>query len=133
MAYLQVRPWEAAAGSTYARARASGGKYWFSSITTTPTGQFSTLVNMQSYSLRLGQPFFVAGLFGIGEAQLGQPPRFTLSGEAGARYLIEKRQMQNNWVPFLILTNTTGTAIFCDPTEINAPMSSTVRGLWTDH
>lgn len=121
-AYVQVRAWEAAAGATYEQARAAGGKYGFSAIIPVFTTRFITRVDMQSFSLRAGQPFFVAGILGIGDSPLGEPPRFTLSGEIGVRYLVEKRQMPNSWVPFLIVTNATGTVIFSDPSQTNAPM-----------
>ena len=40
-----------------------------------------------------------------------------LTGEVNARYLIEKRIVPNTWVPFLTLTNVTGTAVFSDPSQ----------------
>lgn len=119
--YIQIRAWESALGASYEQARAAGGKYGFSPATPTRVAPFGTLIRTQPFSLRVGQPFFVAGVLGIGEAEPGQPLQFTLMGEVGARYLIEKRQIPNNWVPFLILTNTTGTTIWSDPSQTNSP------------
>ena len=42
-----------------------------------------------------------------------------LTGEAGTRYLIEKRIVPNNWVPFRTLTNTTGSTTFSDTNQNN--------------
>lgn len=122
MAYIQIRTWEAVSGISYEQARASGGKFGFSSVYPTRTSGNGNRVVTQSFSMRLGQPFFQAGRLGIGQPQLGQPPQFTLTGEAGARYLVEKRQMPNSWAPFLILTNTTGTVVFSDQSQTNATM-----------
>jgi hypothetical protein len=65
-AYVQIRAWEAALGGSYDQARAAGGKFGFSKIFPTVTSAFGTRVLTQSFFLRAGEPFFVAGLLGIG-------------------------------------------------------------------
>ena len=108
-AYIQVRAWETARGSSYEEARAGGGKFGFSAIFPTQTGN---RVAMQSFSLRAGEPFFITGRLSIGERLPDKTQQFILTGEAGARYLVETRLPPNNWAPFLILTNTTGMTTF---------------------
>jgi len=113
-AYIQVRAWEAAAGSSYEAARALGGKFGFSRVAPTRTGSF---VMMHSFTLRAGEPFFITGLLGVGDRLPDGTQQFILTGEAGVRYLIEKLLPPNNWVPLLTLTNATSTAIFTDPQQ----------------
>jgi hypothetical protein len=71
-------------------------------------------VRTESFRLRAGEPFFVAGRLEVGK-QIPGVPQYVLIGELGARYLVETRQPPNNWVPLLILTNVTGTSVFTDP------------------
>ena len=121
-AYVQVRAWEAAAGATYEEARAAGGKFGFSEIEPTITSTFGRRVPMESFSLRAGEPFFFAALLAVGERLPGGKPQIILTGEPGVRYLVETREPPNNWVPLLVLTNTTGTSLFTDPNELNRPV-----------
>jgi hypothetical protein len=115
-AYIQVRAWEAAFGSSYEQARAFGGKFGFSGIYPTLNNQ---RVTTRSFNLRAGEPFFISGQLSVGEAQTNGTRQFILTGERAARYLIETRQPPNNWVPLLILTNTTGTATFTDANQVD--------------
>jgi hypothetical protein len=112
-AYLQIRAWESAAGSSYEQARASGGKYGFSAIYEKITSNGQRVV-ATPFNLRAGEPFFRAGVLSAGLPTPEGAAQFTLSGQAGARYLIETKQPPNNWVPFRILTNLAGQAVFTD-------------------
>jgi len=114
-AYIQVRAWETAFGSSYEQARAFGGKFGFSGIY--PTLNNSRVATL-SFSLRAGEPFFISGRLSVGETLTNGTQQFILVGERAARYLIETRQPPNNWVPLLILTNATGTAVFTDTNQL---------------
>ena len=72
---------------------------------------------MTSFSLRAGEPFFTTGRLAFGNSLPDGTRQIVLTGEAGTRYLIEKRIVPNNWVPFRTLTNTTGTATFSDTNQ----------------
>jgi len=115
-AYIQVRAWEVAFGSSYEQARASGGRFGFSGIYPTLNGQ---RVATRSFNLRAGEPFFISGHLSVGETQTNGTQQFILTGERAARYLIETRQPPSNWVPLLVLTNVTGTAIFTDTNRLD--------------
>jgi len=119
VAQIQVRAWETAAGASYEEARAAGGKFGFSKLLPTQTGTGTSLnrVPMQSFSLRAGKPFFITGKLSVGEKLPDGTFQLILTGEAGARYLIEKRFPPNNWTPFLTVTNATGTVLFTDPAQ----------------
>jgi hypothetical protein len=112
LAYLQVRAWESARGTSYEQARASGGKYGFSAVyqVVANGGRISTT----PFSLRAGESFFRAGYLTAEGPIPGGGAQFLLSGQIGARYLIEAKQPPNNWIPLLILTNATGTSVFTD-------------------
>jgi hypothetical protein len=116
-AYVQVRAWEAASGSSYEQARWAGGRFGFSSVIATTAGAFNTRVPMKSFSLRAGEPLFTTGRLSVGDALPDGTHQMILTGEQNARYLIEKRIVPNTWTPFLTLTNITGTAVFSDPTQ----------------
>jgi hypothetical protein len=114
-ASIQVRAWEAAAGSSYEEARAVGGKFGFSSLFYTGLGG---RLLMHSFSLRAGEPFFITGRLSLGDTLPDGTQQFLLSGEPNARYLIEKQLPPNNWIPFLTLTNGAGASIsFSDPSQ----------------
>ena len=72
---------------------------------------------MNSFSLRAGEPLFSTGRLAMGNALPDGTHSIVLTGEPKARYLIEKRQGENTWVPFLTLTNLTGTSTFSDPAQ----------------
>jgi hypothetical protein len=83
----------------------------------TVTGGFNNRVPMNSFSLRAGEPLFITGRLAVGDALPDGTHQMILTGEPNARYLIEKRTVPNIWVPFLTLTNITGTAVFADPSQ----------------
>jgi hypothetical protein len=122
LAYVQVRAWEGAWGATYEAARAKGGKYGFSSIASVRASSFNNMVRLRSFSLRAGEPFFVTGVLSIGDQLPDGTQQYVLTGEPGARYLIESRQPPNSWLPLIILTNSTGTTLFSDPNQAQHPL-----------
>ncbi len=115
IAYLQIRAWESAAGNSYEQARASGGKYGYSAVYA--MAAIGQRVAATSFNLRAGEPFFRAGVLSAGFSTPDDVAQYTLSGQIGARYLIETKQPPNNWVPFRILTNATGMSVFTDTNQ----------------
>jgi hypothetical protein len=114
--YAQMRAWEAAWGACYEEARAAGGKYGCSEIrpfTTKSTYQFFSLV--PGFSLRAGLPFFTTGRLSAGARLPDGTPQYVLQGEAGFRYLVERKNPPNQWWPWLVVTNVTGTVVFSAP------------------
>jgi hypothetical protein len=125
-AYLQLRVWEQSRGASYEEARAQGGKFGASEIF-----EFTALEPpgavlrgpMRSFSLRTGLPLFTTGQL-VAAGRLPDGTReWTLIGEAGFRYLVEKRQPPHDWEPLIILTNTTGRVTFSDPDAPNRPLN----------
>jgi len=125
-AYLQLRVWERLRGSCYEEARARGGKFGASDIFSVTAQEPPPLIPfgpMRSFSLRTGLPLFTTGKL-VSEGLLPDgTPQWTLIGEAGFRYLVEKRQPPHDWEPLLILTNTTGRVTFSDPDAANRVLS----------
>jgi hypothetical protein len=66
------------------------------------------------FRLRAGESFFRAGFLTAETPSPGGGAQFQLSGQIGARYLIETKRPPNNWVLLRILTNITGTSVFTD-------------------
>ena len=120
--YVQLRAWESAAGGSYEEARAAGGKFGFSRVFQAIAGTFGPQVLTESFSLRAGEPFFITGRLSAGEQLPGGDRQFVLTGDAGFRYLIEKRLPPQNWVPLLTVTNTTGSVVFTDPEAKDRPV-----------
>jgi len=120
--FVQLRAWEAAYGASYEQARAGGGKYGFSPISQGVAGSSIQLVRTESFRLRAGELFFVAGLLKADDRLPDGTRQYILMGESGARYLIETRQPPNNWLPMLIFTNDTGTTVFTDPEPPDRPV-----------
>ena len=125
IAYGQIRVWEISGGSSYEQARARGAKHGFSAITSV-TAVTPLAVPLKfpftSFGLRYGVPSFTTGRL---ESEATQPNgliQWTLIGEPGFRYLIEKNSSQV-WTPLLILTNDTGRVPFTDPDQPNASIS----------
>jgi len=125
LAYVQVRVWEAARGATYEEARALGGKFGRSEIVILRTGGFPldgsppvvppALTNVPSFNLETGLPLFNVGAIQLVERRPGHVFVWSLTGEPGFQYNIERSLKQEEWRPWLILTNTTGTTTFVDP------------------
>jgi hypothetical protein len=119
--YVQVRAWDRARGSTYEEARALGGKFGRSNIATLIAGGGSPpavpprLTNMQSFNLAAGLPLFNVGTIELVERRPQNAFVWSLMGEMGFRYSIERSLQRDEWHPLLILTNITGTTTFVDP------------------
>jgi hypothetical protein len=123
VAYIQLRAWESSAGSSYAEARARGGKFGFSAITAITTlGQLSVpvAVSTPTFNLRSGNALFTTGSLQRGARLPSGSYQWLLTGNPGFRYLVEKRTPPNNWSPLLTLTNVTGTVTFTDPGNASA-------------
>jgi hypothetical protein len=118
-AVVQVRVWDGHKGASYEEARALGSRFGRSHILNTVAGGggFPTeyLYDLTSFSLQAGLPQFVAGRINLASLSPDGTATWTLVGEAGFRYVIEKASTGMIWRPFLVLTNQTGSATFTDP------------------
>ncbi|MBI1178748.1 hypothetical protein GC207_15050 [bacterium] len=117
--FVQLKVWNVFDGLTYEAARASGGKFGFSPVMQTSTYQIPSppveLNIPDSFSLQDGLPLFTTGLLSFSAHSPNGGVEWELQGEAGFRYLIERRTPPNTWDPFLIITNTSGVTQFEDP------------------
>ena len=119
-AFAQVRVWEIGRGSSYEEARALGGKFGRSEILQVTVGGGAIpprrLSSLTSFSLRAGLPAFTVGVIEFVERQPGGTLVWSVRGEAGFRYVVEKSVASGNaiWRPFHVLMNTTGTFTFTD-------------------
>jgi hypothetical protein len=116
-AYAEVRAWQWSYGCSYEEARALGGKYGRSPTVHTTVLDPVFLIQFPSFSLRAGLPQFEVGEITVAEHQAGSTTVWSLRGQPGARYLIEKSGADFNWQPLLLLQNDTGIVTFNDPTE----------------
>jgi len=120
IAFAQVRVWEAARGTSYEEARATGGRFGRSDILQVQTQQPlmppATLAALQSFSLRAGLPRFSVGVITLVERQPPNTIVWSLQGEPGFRYVVEKSSRNNVsvWRPYTVVTNLTGTVTFID-------------------
>jgi hypothetical protein len=124
-AYAQLRVWEAARGATYEEARALGGKFGRSEIVRVQTGGWPLdggppwipplLTNVPSFNLEAGFPLFNVGTIELVERRPNHAFVWSLTGEPGFRYSIERSLKRDEWHPLLIVTNSTGTITFVDP------------------
>jgi hypothetical protein len=116
---VQVKVWDFFDGPTYEAARANGGRFGFSSVMETVTYQIPNppvnLLLEESFSLQHGLPLFTTGHLSLGRHLPAGGFEWELQGEAGFRYLVERRNPPNNWEPFLIVTNDIGVVRFEDP------------------
>lgn len=127
-AFTQVRAWEIARGSSYDEARALGGKFGRSETVQVTTGggmpptMPPRMRGLTSFSLRAGLPAFTVGVIGLVERQPGGVLVWSLRGEAGFRYVVEKTGPADDkiWRPLVVLTNTTGTVTFTDAVDPGA-------------
>jgi hypothetical protein len=124
-AFAQLRAWEASKGATYEEARALGGKFGRSEVFQIRTGGFPAdggipippqpLGGLQSFRLEAGLPLFNVGVLRLEDRLPQQVLVWSLQGEPGFRYSIERQIGNAGWVPLMILTNITGTLTFTDP------------------
>jgi len=123
VAYGQIRVWEKAGGASYEEARARGAKHGFSqveSVVATNTSPNKFL--FKSFRLRYGAPSFTTGRLEACQPQPDGLIEWTLIGEPGYRYLVEKNS-SDIWTPLTILTNDTGRISFVDPDQQNSSIS----------
>jgi len=117
--HVQLKVWDWYDGSTYEAARANGGKFGFSPVMQTVTYQIPSppveLILPASFSLQHGLPLFTTGQLSIGGRLPGGGVDWELQGEAGFRYLVERRTPPHDWEPFLVVTNELGVVRFEDP------------------
>ncbi len=123
-AVVQVRVWEKNKGSSYEEARAFGGKFGKSDFFTVMVGGGlmppQPLTGLESFSVRAGLPQLTTGII---QFVAHGPEGFVLShqGEPSFRYVIEKSVENFNWLPFLVLTNLSGTETFTDANTNSSP------------
>jgi hypothetical protein len=74
------------------------------------------MIGLQAFQLQTGLPLFSTGIIELQERQPGGVIIWSLRGEPGFRYLVEKsnRTTTPAWLPFIVLTNVTGSVTFSD-------------------
>ncbi len=119
-AVAQVRAWEIGRGSSYEEARALGGKFGSSEVISFTAGGGllppARLASLTSFTLRAGLPAFTVGVLTLVERKPHRVFVWSLRGETGFRYVIERatRPHFSVWRPFQVVTNVTGTVLFSD-------------------
>ena len=73
------------------------------------------LANLPSFKLDAGLPLFNVGVLQLEDRLPQGGLLWSLLGEAGFRYSIERQIGSSTWQPIMILTNITGTVTFTDP------------------
>jgi len=117
-AFVQVRVWETSFGSRYEEARALGGKFGSSEFLRIQVGLLPEpppLWGLKSFSLQAGRPEFTVGRVDLAERHADGSLTWSVTGEAGYLYLIEKQLGDAVWRPLLVITNETGVSQFRDP------------------
>jgi hypothetical protein len=78
------------------------------------------LRGLWSFSLQAGEPVLAtAKLYPGGQTPTGDL-EWLLVGDIGAQYVVEHRSPPNDWSPFLLITNLTGTVTFVDTNAKNS-------------
>lgn len=117
-AFVQVRAWDSSKATSYEEARALGAKFGRSDLfqltAASDSFQPAPLVGLESFSLHAGLPEFSAGRLDVLGEQDGKV-LWSLHGNAGYLYLIERSGSDFVWRPLIVLTNATGTVTFTDP------------------
>lgn len=125
-AYIQVRVWDKSRWATFEAAAALGGKVGRSEIIRKmlyPEFAIPTFTELYPFKLESGAPLLATAKFYPDPASDGNGLEWLLVGEIGAQYVIESRTPPNDWNPIMLVTNTTGTVTFVDPT----PQDSALR------
>ena len=123
--YLQMRAWESARGITYEEARATGGKFGRSLLLLKqllpPPAVPTPMTGLQSFSLQSGLPRFSVGVISLLEVRADGTVIWSVKGEPGFRYLVEKSIQPSGpvWRPYLTVTNVTGTVTFSDAANLS--------------
>src|SRR5207247_10160892 len=109
-AFAQIRVWEVAKGASYEEARALGGRFGRSSVIEVTLGSIPSpppyLIGLQSFSLHVGLPQFNTGRLELAERKPDGTQVWSLTGEAGYRYLIEKNSDNSTRKPLMVIANT---------------------------
>lgn len=118
-AFVQVRVWESAKGASYEEARALGSRFGRSEVlfvrTSMPPAFPSELAGLSSFALQAGLPEFNVGRVSLSERREDGTVVWSLQGQAGFRYVVEKAAGDFVWRPLTVLTNLTGAVTFIDP------------------
>jgi hypothetical protein len=119
--FVQARVWEAASGASYPEARALGGRFGRSAVLPLVTGGEgpadpppARLTGLRRFSLSAGLPEFNVGELTLLSLDAAGTATFRLHGQAGFRYLIEKRVEPGDWQPYKVLEATSGNVEFTD-------------------
>jgi hypothetical protein len=114
----QVRAWDGAVAGSYEATRALGGKFGKSEVLSLTAGGGpmppAWLAELRSFSLQAGLPRFTVGEIQFVERQPDGTIVWSVTGEAGYRYLVEKAGHDFVFQPYIVLTNETGTVTFTD-------------------
>ncbi len=125
-ALVQVRAWDTAFGPSYEAARALGGRFGKSPIFQVVAGGNgappANLEGLQSFSLQAGLPYLQVASISFAEKQPPKTLVWTLHGQPGNIYTIEKLEAGAIWQPYQVITNTTGTVNFTDTIHDNSVM-----------
>jgi hypothetical protein len=117
----QVRAWDGAVAGSYEAARALGGRFGKSEILSLkasgPPQVPPPLVGLQSFSLQAGLPRFTVGTIQFVERQPHGVVVWSVTGEPGYRYLVNKPGTDFVFQPFVVVTNVTGTVTFTDTAD----------------
>jgi hypothetical protein len=126
-ALAQVRVWDSTKGNSYEEARSLGGRFGKSEILSITTGgdglPDGDLSGLHSFSLQAGLPRFASGTIQLVERIPPATVVWSVIGEPGYRYLVEKATKDFIWRPHIVLTNTSGTVTFTD--SANSASSAT--------
>jgi hypothetical protein len=114
----QVRAWDGGVASSYEAARALGGRFGKSEILTVTAGgaplPSSYLLGLHGFSLQAGLPRFTVGEVRFVERQPEDILTWSVTGEPGYCYLVEKAGTDFIFRPYVVVTNVTGTVTFTD-------------------
>lgn len=114
----QVRVWDRTTGASYEEARASGGRFGRSAVTSAVAGNPlvppEAIDTFQAFSLTAGLPGFTAGIIEPVSVTPEGSVTWKLTGAVGFRYLLE-RLSGNAWSPIEVIPNFPGTWTFTTP------------------
>lgn len=131
---VQVRAWEFDKGNSYEEARALGGKFGKSEILTITAGGDTEppgfLLGLQSFGLEAGLPYLTVGILQFSERLPDGTVVWSLTGEPGFRYVVERAVEDFLWQPLLVVTNVSGTVTFTDSSTATQPSCSIEHGFW---
>ena len=101
--HAQIRAWDASIGASYEEARARGGRFGRSPVTTAvagdPVAPPEPIATLESFSLQAGQPGFTAGRIEAVRIETDGTVVWRLTGAAGFRYLLEEQSGSRRWIP----------------------------------